>query len=178
MRIILVMVSSVDGKTTHPTVHGWSSVEDQERFRTLKSQHPVIIMGRTTYEAVKNELQLTGEILRIVMTRSPTLYDDQHVKEKLEFTDETPRALVRRLSTEGHESALLAGGSNLNEAFLKDKLITDCYITIEPRFFGNGKSIFTSDAIDVPLQLTDVITLNKQGTLLLHYIIGYEHTNR
>lgn len=112
------------------------------------------------------------------MTRTPNLFSADRVAAQLEFTDETPRALVRRLSSEGYESALLVGGSDINEAFLKDKLITDCYITIEPRFFGNGKSIFTSDAVDIPLQLTDVTTLNQQGTLLLHYIIRYAHNTR
>lgn len=175
MRLILVMVSSVDGKTTHPTVHGWSSTEDQEHFRKLKDMYPTIIMGRKTYETVRNILELSPKHRRIVMTKSTADFAREEVVGQLEFTDQSPRSLVRRLSSEGIESALLVGGSNLNEAFLKDQLITDCYITLEPRFFGNGKSIFTSDDIDIPLQLIEMKKLNAQGTLLLHYEIRYEY---
>ncbi len=178
MRITLAMVSSVDGKTTHPTLHGWSSPEDQDHFRKLKTMYPIIIMGRKTYDTVKGELQLSLKTRRIVMTQNPDAHENAQVPGQLEFTNESPRMLVRHLTAEGVESALLVGGSDINQAFLKDKLITDCYITIEPRFFGNGKSIFTSDAIDIPLQLTDVTTLNTRGTLLLHYIIRYEHNAR
>lgn len=177
MRIILVMVSSVDGKTTHPTIHGWSSPEDQEHFCTLKAEHPVIIMGRKTYDMVKHELQLSPKILRIVMTKNAKAFTKDIVPGQLEFTDESPHALVQRLSRFGYESSLLVGGSNLNNEFLKDKLITDCYITIEPRFFGRGKSIFTAEEIDIPLTLTEMTKLNIQGTLLLKYKVNYEHTN-
>lgn len=169
------MVSSVDGKTTHPTIHGWSSREDLEYFRKLKSEHPVIIMGRKTYDTVKHEIQLSGKTLRIVMTKEPDAFLDKRSPGQLEFTDESPHALIQRLSQQGHQSALLVGGSNLNNEFLKDKLITDCYITIEPRFFGKGKSIFTTKEIDIPLELTEMTKLNTQGTLLLHYTVRYEH---
>ncbi len=175
MRITLVMVSSADGKTTHPAIHGWSSPEDQTHLKKLKAEYPVIIMGRKTYEAVRYDLVLDSQTRRIVMSKSPSDFAASDVPGHLEFTDESPRGLADRLSGEGYNSALLVGGSNLNEAFLKEKLLTDCYITIEPKFFGNGKSIFTSDAIDVALELTDVTRLNRQGTLVVHYIIHYEH---
>ncbi|MEK7074077.1 MAG: dihydrofolate reductase family protein [Patescibacteria group bacterium] len=177
MRIILVMVSSVDGKTTHPTIHGWSSAEDQEHFRTQKAEHPVIIMGRKTYDTVKQELQLNSKTLRIVMTKQPKALMTERVPGQLEFTDESPNVLVSRLERKGYTSMLLVGGSETNEAFLKEKLITDCFITIEPTFFGTGKSIFTPVPLDIALKLIETKRLNAQGTLLLHYTISYDHTN-
>lgn len=177
MHITLVMVSSADGKTTHPTVHVWSSPEDQTHFRTLKHTHTCIIMGRKTYETVRDELKLSPKTLRVVMTKRPLPFAKESVPGQLEFSDETPKNLITRLTAKGYTAALLVGGSDLNEAFLKDQLITDCVLTIEPRFFGDGKSIFTSQSLDVKLQLTDMTRLNDQGTIVLKYTILYEHTN-
>lgn len=172
MRITLVMVTSVDGKMLHD-----ASREDHYHFYELKKRYPVIIMGRKTYDTIKTELVLSVKTTRIVLTRHPEKFTDDCVTGQLEFTDESPIELTNRLCRQGTTRSLLVGGSDVNELFLKAKLITDCYITIEPRFFGNGKSIFTSDAIDIPLKLTDVKKLNARGTLLLHYTVEYEHSN-
>ena len=170
MHVTLVMVTSVDGMLI-PN----SSRQDQDHFRRLKHKYPVIIMGRKTYDAVKNKLVLSVKNLRIVLTKNPQTFTKDRVPGQLEFTDESPIDLTNRLDRLGPTRSLLVGGSDVNELFLKAKLITDCYITIEPRFFGSGKNIFTSDSIDVPLTLIDVTRLNKQGTLLLHYMVSYEY---
>lgn len=178
MKIILVMVSSADGKTTtwaKSASHGWSSKEDGEHFRLLKSKHRLIVMGRKTYEQIKNELVLTPHTRRIVITRKPTDFLHEAVAGQLEFSDEPPLILVRRLESLGFDTMLLVGGSELNGEFLKAKLINECYITIEPRFFGSGKSLFTGTHVDIRLKLLEVHTLNGQGTLMLHYSLQYDH---
>ena len=180
MKVTLVMVQSVDGKTTKwqdTAIHGWSSSEDRVSFRTLKATHTLLVMGRKTYEHVRSTIQLTPQIRRVVLTKHPLDFSGDAVADQLEFTDESPKVLVSRLERKGHTSMLLVGGSETNEAFLKEKLITDCFITIEPTFFGTGKSIFTPVPLDIALKLIETKRLNAQGTLLLHYTISYDHTN-
>lgn len=178
MKIILVMVASADGKTTkweESAVHGWSSKEDKEHFQSLKTEHRLIVMGRKTYEHVKNEITLSPLIRRIVMTQRPADFSGEAVDGQLEFTDEPPPTLVKRLASEGFDTMLLVGGSELNGGFLEHQLINECYITIEPRFFGSGKSIFADTKIDVSLQLMELRKLNKQGSLVVHYSLKYDH---
>lgn len=180
MNIILVMVESADGKTTkwdESAVHGWSSKEDHEHFRLLKSSHNLIVMGRKTYEHVRSVIKLSPHIRRIIMTKYPDNFSKEQVPDQLEFTDESPEQLVSRGERMGYRSLLLVGGSEVNTAFLSKKLITDCMITIEPRFFGVGKSIFSQIDVDIPLRLIDTKRLNEQGTLLLHYTVSYDRTN-
>lgn len=178
MKIILVMVESADGKTTkwdESAVHGWSSKEDDEHFRLLKSSHNLIVMGRKTYENVKTKIELSPRIRRIVMTQRPADFSGETVSGQLEFTDESPVGLVKRLESEGFDTMLLVGGSELNGGFLEHKLIRECYITIEPQFFGSGKSIFADTKTDIPLQLLALRTLNEQGTIMVHYSLKYDH---
>lgn len=177
MNVILVMVESLDGKTTKWDefhVHGWSSREDQEHLIHLKSAHNLIVMGRKTYDNVKNSILLSPQIRRVVMTKRPEDYSTEEVRGQLEFTDESPIKLVSRLESLGYTTMLLLGGSEINQAFLIRKLITECMITVEPKFFGNGKSIFEKTNVDISLALVNIKQLNKQGTVLLHYTVSYD----
>lgn len=178
MHVTLVMVETVDGKTTlwhAPEIHGWSSKEDREHFTSLLATHSLLVMGRKTYEGVKNHIRLTPKLRRIVLTQRPEDYKGQIVEGQLEFSDESPEALVKRMEREGYTTMLLVGGSEVNESFLSAHLIHECYITIEPKFFGSGKPLFAATNIDVSLQLLDMKRLNDQGTVLLRYTTLYEN---
>ena len=68
------MVSTVNGKITHsddPDETGWSSIEDQTLFSSLKQTHNLIVMGSETYLANKKRMKLQNNVLRIVFTRNP-----------------------------------------------------------------------------------------------------------
>lgn len=181
MKITLVMVQSLDGKITMwdpPHKHGWASKEDHAHFHTLLEQYSVLVMGRNTYEAVKTEIRLTPNLLRIVFTHHPEKYGNDSVAGQLEFTKENPLALVKRLEFLGHTDMLLVGGSNINSAFLSEKLICDCIIAIEPTFFGSGKNLFEQSRLDISLQLINVQQLNSQGTMVLKYTVIYDRHTR
>jgi dihydrofolate reductase len=90
----------------------------------------------------------------------------------LEFSNETPEKLIERLSTLGYKKALLVGGSIINGLFLKNNLVDELYLTIEPKIFGKGKNIVEEQSLDKSLQLINVKKLNKTGTLLLKYKIN------
>lgn len=180
MNVTLVMVVSADGKSTkrNEDAQGWSSPEDAAHFRKLKRAHRVLVMGRHTYEAVRDTLKLSTRLRRIVLTDSPEAYAPQAVTGKLEFSNERPVSLVTRLTREGYTDMLLAGGSTVNAAFLAERLITQCYLTVEPRFFGSGNPIFGNISTDVRLRLVSARKINRQGTLVLHYTISYDHQTR
>ncbi|MEK7597184.1 MAG: dihydrofolate reductase [Patescibacteria group bacterium] len=175
MKVTMVMLSSIDGKTTqgnNKNVYVWSSKEDQEHFFSLIKKHNLIIMGRATYEASKSVIKLEKDKLRIVLTHSPKKYFNQFVKDQLEFTNESPKELLKRLSLLGYKQILLVGGSTINGLFLKQNLVDEFYLTIEPKIFGSGKNIVEGQLLDKCLQLISIKKLNKAGTLLLKYKIN------
>lgn len=178
MNVILVMVETVDGKTTlwhEPKIHGWSSKEDQAHFRSLLESHSLLVMGRKTYETIQHQITPTSKLRRIILTQRPEDYTDRRIDGQLEFSDESPSALVQRMEHEGYTSMLLVGGSEINESFLSNRLINECYITIEPKFFGSGKPLFAEANVNISLELVNMKRLNKQGTVVLQYTIRYEH---
>lgn len=177
MNVTLVMVASADGKTTFwksPHIHGWSSDEDHQHFLHTRERFRVLIMGRKTYEAVKTDLVLSTDLLRIVLTKNPKLYQSQAVPNKLEFTDALPAALLSDLSRRGYANVLLVGGSIINTIFLREHAITDILLTIEPKIFGIGNPLFSEHEFDLSLRLIDVKRLNGTGTIVLHYNVHYD----
>lgn len=173
MKIILAMVESTDGKITYgdsPNIHRWTSQEDQQHFATLTKQAKLIVMGSKTYEAAKKMMRLEPGKLRVILTRDPSKYADQVIADQLEFTDETPQALVDRLAKQGYTEMLLTGGGEINGLFFDAGLVDELLLTIEPKLLGSGKSITNQKNIS-SLKLLSVEKLNDQGTLLLKYTI-------
>lgn len=170
----MAMLASVDGKTTKgndPNIYTWTSKEDQKYFFSLIKKSNLIVMGRTTYEAVRSRIKLERNKLRIILTRQPKKYLTQSVPDKLEFSAESPIQLTKRLTKLGYKKMLLVGGSVINGLFLKQNLVDEFYLTIEPKIFGKGKNIVAGELFNRALKLVSVKKMNKTGTLLLKYKI-------
>lgn len=170
MKVILVMVSSVDGKTTRwkdGDTYKWTSKEDKAHFESMVRGSNLIVMGSKTFE-VANPKPKKGT-LRIVMTSDPGRYAKLAVDGLLEFTSEDPKTMVARLAKKGYKNLLLVGGGGLNTTFFQAGLIDELWLTIEPKIFGKGKMIVDQVPMDVSLKLEMIKKLNSQGTLLLRY---------
>lgn len=172
MKIALVMVMSVDGKTTRwgePQIYQWTSKEDEKYFFSLIQKQRVIIMGRRTFEASKSKIKLSSKLLRVVMTKDPDKYKDLTVLGQLEFTSESVREIVKRLEDKGFKDALLVGGGEVNTSFFRENLIDELWLTVEPRIFGKGNNLVAEEKLDVNLRLKSIKKLNPRGTVLLKY---------
>jgi len=175
MKVIMVMLVSVDGKTTfgdNQNVYSWSSIEDKKQFFSLIKKNNLIVMGRATYDASRPVIKIKKGKLRIVLTRSPKKYLNQTIKGQLEFTDESPENLLKRLSLLGYKKMLLVGGGTINGLFLIQNLVDELYLTIEPKIFGRGKNIVEGQLLNTSLKLISVKKINTIGTLLLKYNIN------
>lgn len=174
IKITLVMVMTLNQKTTRGNsnnIYEWTSFEDQEYFNKLKHRYTVIFMGSKTYESIRDLISLSPRVLRVVFTRNPSRYAKQVIPGQLEFTNQKPKTVVSAIESRGYENALLVGGSKINSSFLRDNLVSELSITIEPKIFKEGKGLFSRIANDVNLELINVSKLNKQGTLLCRYQI-------
>lgn len=172
MKVTMVAVSSLNGKLTKgndPNIYSWTSKEDSQMFFSLIEKNNLIVMGSGTYEAARSVIKLKKNKLRIVLTRDPKKYLNQTIKGILEFTNENPLKLIKRLEKRGYKKMLVVGGSRVNTLFLKSKLVDEIYLTLEPKIFGTGKNLLNDEDINVSLKLTSVKKLNKQGALSLRY---------
>lgn len=173
MKVTVVAVCSINGKLTNgddPNIYKWTSKEDQNFFFSLISKSKLIVMGSGTYRAIRAKLKVQSEKLRVVLTSLPGKYSSEQVPRMLEFSSETPEELVSRLEKKYNE-LLLVGGAKVYSSFMKAGLVDEIYLTIEPIVFENGKNLFADGDFDVDLKLVSSKKLNKNGTILLKYIV-------
>jgi dihydrofolate reductase len=170
MKTILIFVSTLDGKITKwgdPKVRSWSSKNDQDYFDKIWDDTRVVIMGSGTYKP--DPVRPNPKHLFIVMTRKPAFYEMEEKEGQLEFTSESPSFLVKRFEEEGDARVLIVGGPQIATAFLREQLIDELWLTIEPKIFGTGASFVTEEKLDINLNLLSSERMNEQGTLITKY---------
>ncbi len=141
----------------------WTCKEDRRFFARMTKKAGVVIMGSKTYDAIGKPLK---DRKNIVLTRSK---QRQSTDPNLVFSNANPRMIINDLEKNGFETGALIGGPTINALFEKENLIDELYLTMVPRFIGQGFSLFKSDVmIDKQLKLLDVIKLTTD-TVCLHY---------
>ncbi len=157
-QVILIMAVTLDGKIAKHSHQpaDWTSSADKRAFVKATKQAGVIIMGRQTYQTIGRPLP--GR-LNVVLTSQPK--DKQSISGRLEFTDLSPVKLVKQLEKRGYHQIILAGGSTVNTRFLEQNLIDEIWLTIEPKIFGHGLSLFKDIDVNLDLELIDIKQLDK-----------------
>lgn len=158
MRTVLMMAVTVDGKIAkspdHPAT--WTSRADKKIFIEETKKAGAIVMGETTYQTIGKPL--SGR-LNIVMTYSPD--KSKNIPGILEFTNTPPQKLLIELENRGFSSVIIGGGATINGLFLKEKLIDEIWLTIEPKIFGEGLPLFKGAEVDLDLELLEVKKIDK-----------------
>lgn len=166
----LVFVTTLDGKVTKwgdPHVFSWSSQEDQTHFKKIWAEAKTIIMGSSTYNF--DPIKPSPDQLLIVLTSTPEKYQSSAIKNQLEFSSETPKQIYNRLQKSGTDELLIVGGPHIATAFLKDRLIDELFLTMEPKIFGSGGNFVIGIKLDISLKLISHEQINNQGTLVMRY---------
>jgi dihydrofolate reductase len=168
MKLTLMMAVTVDGMIARDHAHfpDWTCKADKQLFKRLTQSSGVVIFGSKTYDTIGKPLP--GR-LNVVMTRHPKRYRGQ---DGLMFYSDSPKQLLRELSRKGYEEAILAGGATINSLFIKPQLVDELLLTISPKLFGQGITLF-SERLDLDLKLIGMQQL-EAGSVLLRYGIVYD----
>ncbi|MEK7508655.1 MAG: dihydrofolate reductase family protein [Patescibacteria group bacterium] len=165
MKIILLMAITADGKIakTADQPATWTSAADKKIFVAETKKAGVIVMGETTYNTIGKAL---SERLNIVMSLEPD--KRKNVPGVLEYTNKPPQELLKDLEKRGYATVILGGGATINGLFLKESLIDEIWLTVEPKIFGEGLSLFHGADVNLDLELLETKQLDK-NVLQLRY---------
>ena len=172
MKTILIFVSSLDGKVTkwgEPNVRLWSSHQDQDYYKKVWNESGLIVMGSTTFNADTFNPSPDRQI--VIMTSDPNKYKNKVVPGQIEFTNETPVELYSRFTKKDYQQMLVVGGPHVATSFLKEQLIDELWLTIEPRIFGMGDNFAMDSKLDINTRLIQIEKVNDQGTLITKYAV-------
>ena len=146
------------------------SHDNWEKFCELAREFGNFVVGRKTYEAVKNWDDgynfddLVG-VEKVVISQDKNLELDEG------YTLATsPSDALEKLSQKGFKKVLVTGGGNINSAFTKENLLDEIILNVEPVFVGKGIPLFASEDFELKAKLTSVSKLGA-SIVTLHYEI-------
>jgi dihydrofolate reductase len=164
MKITLLAALTADGFISKSADHltDWTSPEDKQLFVRLTKAAGVMVMGSKTFKTINKALPGRRTI---VYTSRPEAIKVTGV----ETTSESPQALISRLDQNGVNGLIICGGAQIYTLFMNAGCVDELYITISPRLFGTGQSLFTAE-VDQTLELIDSSPLGP-GEVLLRYAL-------
>jgi len=146
----------------------WTSKEDLNGFYEQSKNAGNIIMGGNTYLAAsKSGYFPFPDALNVVVSHQQM---ENKWGDKVLTTDKSPKEIIKMLEQKGFTVALLAGGGQLNTSFVKENLIDEIYLDVEPLVFGKGIKVFAEGDFEAELELLETKKLNP-NTVQLHYKI-------
>lgn len=165
MKVSLIMAQTLDGIISRSSSEfvDWTGSSDKKLFKQMTKEAGVVIMGSKTFDTIGKPLP---DRKNVVLTRNKKRISDT---QNLLYTSEEPQQLLNDLQDEGYSNAALIGGAEINSLFAKYNLIDDLYITIAPRIFGLGLTLFTI-SLDLQLRLVSSEVFDS-NYLLLHYAV-------
>jgi dihydrofolate reductase len=145
------------GKAMPSTV--WTSGADKKKFVELTKKAGAIIMGLTTFNTIGKALPGRLNVVYAPKYTPPI--------EGVMMTDLSPKDLLQELENKGHKEVAICGGSTIYTMFMQSGLVNKIYITIEPKLFGQGMTVFNKP-LSADLKLVSVEKLSDD-VLFLEY---------
>jgi dihydrofolate reductase len=155
MNVTLLMALTLDGKIAKSPDHypDWTGKEDKKLFAGISKKAGVVIMGSKTFDTFGSPLPNRKNV---ILTRNKNRISEW---ENLVYTDKRPAEILKDLEKEGFSKAVLAGGATINSLFAKEKLIDQIIVTVSPKIFGYGISLFTDDiSMDLELEAAERVS--------------------
>lgn len=165
MKVILIMAQTMDGIISRSSDEfiDWTGSADKKMFMQITKEAGVVIMGSKTYDTIGRPLPGRKNI---VLTRNSSRKSDF---DNLVYTKEDPQTLLNSLKEEGFNKAAVIGGSQINSLFAEPNLIDEIIMTVAPKIFGKGLSLFNI-SLDMNLKLLATEVL-EENYILMHYAV-------
>jgi dihydrofolate reductase len=170
MKVILYMAVTPNGmiaKEDDDT--SWVTETEWESFSGIIKKNGNMIIGRRTYKVMLDNDEFNrsnlNKIKTIVLTNDASL--KIHNPEFVSIA-RTPKEAINTLHKQGFETIMICGGGGLNASFMKENLIDEIYLDVEPIIFGKGVKLFADADFEAKLKLIEVKNLSSDE-IQLHY---------
>lgn len=168
MKVTLYMAMSLNGIiATQNGSEYFLSDQNWKTFVSLAKQTGNFIVGRKTYEAVKKwdygfNFDSVDNVEKIIISQQNITLDEGYILA------DSPQKALEKLDANGFKQALVTGGATVNSAFMKDGLIDEIILNIEPVVIGQGINLFSQENFESRLRLIEQKQL-KDGIIQVHY---------
>lgn len=164
MKRILYMAMTINGFIAKEDDRTEWSQAEWEEYRERVNKAGALIIGRRTYEIMEHDSIFDDLQCTIAVITHHTIAK----KGVLSFV--SPEEAIRYFKKEKHKEVYITGGSNINALFLKENLIDEIILDIEPIMYGKGTPLMFPESFEAQLFLKKVKDV-KHHFLQLHYTV-------
>lgn len=166
IKTYIIVAQTADGKIARNSNHeaDWTSHADKKHFIEMTKKSGIMVMGLNTFKTFPSPLK---NRLHIVYSDNKDAEND-NIPGVVEYTKDSPEVLLKKLEERGFKEVAICGGSTIYTMFIKSGLVEKVYVTIEPRLFGEGMSIF-NQSLDIKMKLNSTKIINEDNVVLLEY---------
>lgn len=170
MKVILYMAITINGfiaKENDDT--SWVTETEWASFSGMIRKNGNMIIGKRTYEVMIENDEFNrsnlNKIKTVVLTNDASLkiHNPEFISIAL-----SPQEAISILRKQRFETIMVCGGGGLNASLMRENLIDEIYLDVEPIAFGKGIRLFRESDFEVKLKLLEVKKLSD-NELQLHY---------
>jgi len=153
------MIAKTDDDTS------WISEEEWNCYSAATRHAKCLVVGRRTYNILTEQPEFSElkEVKLVVVTSQ-----DMRLKQDNHLIAHSPKEALNILNS--YDEIVVAGGGTLNSSFLKEKLVDEIFLDIEPVILGKGIPLFNGQDFEVNLKLLGQKKITE-NELQLHYKI-------
>ncbi|NMA84308.1 MAG: dihydrofolate reductase [Epulopiscium sp.] len=133
-------------------------------FDKFYSSIDTVVMGRTTYEQVINELSPSAWVYEGKKCYVATTRNDES-DNSVEYISEDITEFIKNLTSQQGKDIWLVGGGKLINQFMKQNLIDKYIITIIPTILGDGIPLFIENNPEIKLKLIETKAVDGMAEL-------------
>ncbi len=164
MKVILYMAITPNGMIARKYDDtSWISKEEWDSYSAAVRRAGNLVVGRRTYNILTKQpefSELKAVKLIVVSRKNFSTLSSNH------FIAHSPKGALRLLKD--FKEIVVAGGGLLNSSFMKENLIDEIYLDVEPILFGRGIRLFAEDDFETKLELIGTKKLSN-SEIQLHY---------
>ena len=167
MRVVMYMAVTADGFIARENDEtDFVSKAEWQSFQETVRDYGNLVTGRRTYEVMlkQDEFAGLGDIIACVVTSKEGFQPEnpRHVAAP------SPARALEFLKSSGFSDVFLSGGGELNASFLREGLVDEVYLDVEPALLGKGIRLLGEDGAEAKLALLGSKNLSPD-TIQLHY---------
>lgn len=160
------VAGSIDGRIAKSGQSGadWTSKEDWYFLQKSLSRVDAVIVGYNTYKLAQARLKKRNTIVLTLRTEKINSFGS------VTFFNPEKNNLKKFLRAKNYKKVAVLGGPRVYDFCLRNKMLDEIFVTIEPYVFTAGVPMFAGDNFKkYNFILESIKKLNQKGAILLKY---------
>ncbi|MDP2690885.1 MAG: dihydrofolate reductase [bacterium] len=145
-----------------------SSAEDKQFLKKKIEESDVLIMGRKTFE---KHVKTSEKPIIVFSKQIKGIELDFLNSSQIHWFNDSKQELMNLCDLLRYKTITILGGSEIYHWSLREKILTDIFLTVEPFIIDTGQNLLTGDSLHQhkSWKLRSAKRMNEKGSLFLHY---------